>query len=325
MENIYCRKCMSPLSPDKFYDAVDKGLVDANGKLSVCKPCIQLIYDELYASTGSLEKAIHGLCIALNIKYSNDAVSATKANITTLLDNGKKANSIFGIYKSRLVSSIKSMSKDAREIDLVYSDVGTIFTTEQFDVKEAPIPQEKMLFWSNVTSNEDIRYLENEYVKFSKSHSAVSQAEITLLQRVCYTLLAIKKEMLAGNDTDKLDKTLQSLMGKLAISPDTKNSSSQDAGLQAIGLWIRDLELYEPAQWLKVDPRGDMYRDVGDVEGYFQKYFVRPIKNFITQSKDFNVEDTVDTVDTDSEFSDFGDAVIFDLINDGEIDGKETS
>ena len=51
--------------------------------------------------------------------------------------------------------------------------------------------------------------------------------------------------------------------------------------------WIEEIEKYEPAVWLKNEGHDDLYKDVGNVDEYFQKYFVRPLKNFMLQSKDF--------------------------------------
>ena len=98
---IYCRKCTRQLSPKEFYDSSDGGFIDTNGKLSVCKSCIQALYDSVFSETGSMEQAIHKLCTSLNVKYSNDAASATKSHISSFLESGKKVSAVFGIYKSR--------------------------------------------------------------------------------------------------------------------------------------------------------------------------------------------------------------------------------
>jgi hypothetical protein len=102
----------------------------------------------------------------------------------------------------------------------------------------------------------------------------------------------------------------------LAISPNAINASGTDKGLDTFGLWIQDIEKQEPAQWLKIDPRGDMYRDAGNVEEYFQKYIVRPLKNFITGSKDFNIDESSGD-DDDDMFLD--DVVDYKNIDDGEV------
>ena len=289
IELNYCRKCMKMLPPKEFYECADAGFIDANGLMSVCKNCIQDIYDKVYEETQSMEKSIHRLCVSLNMKFSNDAVAATKAHITTLLESGKKVNAIFSIYKMKLTATKKSMDKSGLE-DMSYEDVGTIYTTEAINTKETPIPQEVVDFWGKDVSRSDIEYLESQYANFKQTHKADTYAEIVLLKQVCYTMLDIKRARYQGDDSSKLVKELQDLMKNLAISPNATNAAAANKGQEAFGLWIQDIEREEPAQWLKTDPRGDMYRDVGNVDEYFQKYIVRPLKNFILGSKDFNID-----------------------------------
>jgi uncharacterized protein YdcH (DUF465 family) len=291
VETNYCRKCMKDLPASDFYESTDGGLIDSNGLQSVCKQCTQELYTRFYDETNSIEKAIHRLCTSLNIKYSNEAVDALKAHVATYLESGKSVNSVFGIYKSKLMSVQKTMDKNSLEA-MVYEDVGTVFMTKEFNTKEIPIPQELIKFWGSEFSREDIEFLENQYASFKNTHSADTYAQIVLLKEVCYTMLTIKLLRKTGDDTKKEVKELQELMKNLAISPNaTITSSAEGKGADAFGLWIQDIEREEPAQWLKSDPRGDMYRDVGNVEEYFQKYIVRPLKNFILSSKDFNIDD----------------------------------
>jgi hypothetical protein len=295
MENglIYCRKCTKHLVSDKFYDAVDNGLIDTNKKMSVCKDCVQKLYDEIFVETQSMEKTIHRLCIVLNIKFSNEAVDATKKHIQTLQDSGKNVNAIYSIYKMKLTATNKSMDKSITQYE-GYEDVGTIFTEKQIDIKETPIPQEVLLFWGKDLARGDIEYLEREYANFKNTHSADTYAEIVLLKQVCTTMLDIKKARLAQDPTDKLVKELQELMKNLKISPYTAKGNDINSGADSFGKWIEDIERNEPAQWLKSDPRGDIYRDVTNTDEYFQKYIVRPLKNFIQGSRDFNVDESED-------------------------------
>ena len=303
LKENYCRKCMKNLPVKDFYECADGGFVDANGLMSVCKKCIQDMYDTIFDDTQSLEKTIHKLCTSLNIKYSNDAVSATRAHIDTLLENGKKAHAIFSIYKMKLTATKKSMDKSGLE-DMSYEDTGTIYLGTPIVPDEIPIPSDVVAFWGKDLDKKDIEYLETNYAKFKQTHKADTYAEIILLKQVCYTLLDIENKRRAGDDTTKVMRELQDLMKNLAISPNIANAVSANKGIESIGLWIQDLEMYEPGQWLLSDPKGDMYRDVGDVIGFFNNYIVRPIKNFIMGSKDFNVEDEdidVDFFDDESD------------------------
>lgn len=289
-ELIYCRKCTKHLSFEKFYDAVDNGLVDTNGKMSICKDCIQKLYDAVYIETQSMEKTIHRLCIILNIKFSNEAVDATKKHIQTILESGKNVNAVFGVYKQKIIATNKSMDKSIAQYE-GYEDVGTIFTEKQINTKEVIIPQDVVDFWGKEIPKGDIEYLETHFANFKQTHKADTYAEKMLLRQVCMTMLDIKQARANGDDTTKLVKELQDLMKNLAISPNIANAVTSPKGSDTFGQWIADIEREEPAQWLKDDPRGDMYRDVADIEEYFQRYFVRPMKNFIQGSKDFNVDD----------------------------------
>jgi hypothetical protein len=310
----YCRKCMQNLPTKDFYDCVDAGFADANGLMSLCKDDIQKMYDELFAVNQSMEKTIHKLCTTLNVLYSNEAIDATKAHINTLLENGKQVSAIFSIYKMKLTAVKKSMTKTGLE-DQTYEDIATIYTTaETINTKEILIPREVMEFWGKDTKKEDVEFLENEFLQFKQTHKADTRAEVVLLKQVCYTVLDINnlRKQSPPGDTSDLVKELQALMKSLTISPSAANAAG-GKGQEAFGLWIQDIEREEPAQWLKTDPRGNIYRDVGNVEEYFQNYVVRPIKNFMGISKDFNIDDKeneeMDTLDDGMP-----------LIDDGELD-----
>lgn len=309
VETNYCRKCMKTLPAKDFYESVDAGFIDSNGIMSVCKECIQTLYNNVYEETQSIEKTIHKLCTSLNIRYSNEAVSATKAHITTLLESGKNVSAIFSIYKMKIVATKKSMDKSIVE-DMSYEDVGTIYTSDsKIDTKETIIPKEVIDFWGDDLDKKEIEFLEKQYANFKNTHKADTYAEIVLLKQVCYTMLDIKKLRANNDSTEKLVKELQALMKDLAISPNAVNSSStSNKGEDSFGLWIQDIEKYEPAQWLKSDPRGEIYRDVSNTEEYFQKYVVRPLKNFILGSKDFNISDD----DEDSSSVEDDDIISFD-------------
>ena len=329
MENLpeeknYCRKCQKILPYKDFYEAVDCGFIDSNGYMSVCKSCIQNIYDELFEKLQSMEKAIHKLCTSLNLRYSNEAVSAARTHIETLLSNGKNVNAIFGIYKMKLVATKKTMDK-SKEVDQTYEDIATIYTKEPIDTDKAPVPEEVITFWGEDLPLDDIRFLEREYKNFKKTHAAETYAQIILIKEVCYTLLQIKQARRneeSISDIKKLEDTLDKIMGSLAITPkEETRKDNKDVGEETFGLWIRDIEEKEPAQWLSTDPRGDMYRDVGNVEKYFQDYFVRPMKNFITMSKDFSIDEESMT-DEDAFIAEYDEDIVFTDLDD-EQDNNE--
>lgn len=300
-ENNYCRKCQQTLPIKEFFESVDGGYVDANGYMSVCKNCINELYDIEYEDTKSMEKSIHKLCKALNIRYSKDAVDATKSHIKTNLDKGRNVNVIFSIYKMKLTATIKDMDK-TKKTPMMYEDAGSIYVTEELNSDQLMIPEELKNFWGNWWHRDDVEFLENQYMNFKKTHKADTQAEIVLLKEVCYTMLKIQKLRQSNDETKNEVKELQEIMKNLAISPNAAAAiSGNGRGMDTFGLWIKDIEKDEPAEWMKGDPRGDIYRDIDSVDDYFSKYIVRPLKNFILQSKDFNIDDEDNLFDGDDD------------------------
>lgn len=288
----YCRKCMKFLPERNFYKAVDKKRVDTNGKISVCKNCAQEIYDELFRETPVMEKVIHTMCTTLNVAFINNAVDATKAHIDTLTDSGKNVKAIFSIYLQKLVAVNPTMDKSA-DVDMTYVDVGTVYTDKQFDIKESPIPKDVLDFWGRQYPEEDIRFLEKEYTNLKMTHVVKTYAEITLAKQVCFTVLDIEKVRSgkAEGDMTKMLRSVQDLMKSLDIAPNVANTNTASEDDETFGMWIKDIEKSEPARWLKDNPQYGIYRDIDNIDKYYKDYVVRPLKNFITESRDFNVEE----------------------------------
>jgi hypothetical protein len=295
----YCRKCTKTLPLADFYQAVDGGYLDTDGYLSVCKECCKALYDSEFEKTQSVEKAMHRVCIALNIRYSEDALEATKRHINAMIDNGMTPPHVFGTYKSKLIA-VLSEGLNKESIPMMYEDVSTVYVTPPVENKELYIPEELQRFWGDNYSPKEIEYLEREFTDAKATHRADSWAEITLLKEVCYKLLEIKKDREADppNSTAEGVKELQVLMKSLSISPSASGTGSTSRGSEILGKWIEDIEREEPAQWLQKDGKKySIYRDVEDQLAYYNQYFVRPLKNFITLSKDFssieeeNIED----------------------------------
>lgn len=288
----YCRKCQRNRAlKSNFYIATDK-LLDTNGYMSVCKDCVETLFDKFYSSEGSLDKAILKLCRLLNVRFDGTALESTRKQIQTMETKGKDPGGIFGIYRKSLISATAGFGGFGQgEEDLTYQEGASYNVTNPLpeDFEASDYLKE---FWGSDLDISDYAFLEREFAKFKETHKADTYAEKVLLKLVCFKILEIEKTRKNGSTAGK-EKELQELMKNLAISPQYAKAVSDGKNLDAFGVWIAEIEQNEPAQWLEGEGH-DMFRDVADVEGYFQKYFVRPLKNAILQSKDFNVDDDMD-------------------------------
>lgn len=91
-------------------------------------------------------------------------------------------------------------------------------------------------------------------------------------------------------------------MKSLAISPNMANASTASKSTETFGLWIKDIEELEPAEWHQDNT---IYKDMDNLDFYFQNYFVRPIRNFITGSRDFNITEMDGDVDIELSDEDY--------------------
>ena len=281
----YCRRCMHIKLAVEFFSAIDLEL-DKNGLMSVCKSCIDEMYGLILNSeNGSVQKTILKLCKTLNIRYEESAITAAMRQIET---NKSDPTKVMGLYKAKLKVILRENPTD-NFVDLTYQDSPNIILNQEIindeDFEDA---RDLKSFW-NTDNKEDIEFLENEFSGFKKTHKADTYAEITLLKEVCYKLLDMSKDRKGGKSTDSSLKQLMEVMKNLAISPNMTNVAGGGKSLDAFGLWIKDIENLTPAEWIEDK---SIYKDVDDIEAYGEKFITSPLRAFVTNSREFSIDDS---------------------------------
>jgi hypothetical protein len=160
---------------------------------------------------------------------------------------------------------------------------------EQIDIKKEDIPEEYSFEWGEGFELKDYEYLEREIEVWKRTHKCDNEAEETLLKEICLTKLGLRKSRASNDDlrVKDLTKMLQDLMKTAALDPSKSNAASSGKLLDAFGVWVKDIEENRPAEWIEDKT---LFKDVDDIGSYLKKYVVRPIKNFITGSRDFGVD-----------------------------------
>lgn len=296
-EKIRCRRCRQLKHPREFYGAVDLE-IDTNGKFSVCSTCIDEMYSNLFSGNGNMEKSILSLCRSLNVLYNQDAVDAARQHIETMRSNGKNVSSVFGIYKNKIAVTNTGQVGNRDAIDLTYRDNPTIITSNNEETEQYENIDELKEFWGQELSSDDLAYLQNEYNNFKKTNKADTYPEIVLLREVCFILLDMRNDRRANKSTANQMKSLQDLMKTLAIAPNMANEASGEKSMDAFGLWVKDIENLTPAEWTEDK---SIYRDVDDIEKYAETFITSPLRNFVTGSRDFTMENGEQTLETDDE------------------------
>jgi hypothetical protein len=152
-------------------------------------------------------------------------------------------------------------------------------------------------FWGENLLIDDYKFLQKEYDNFKKTHRADVYSEIVLLREICFKLLLIRNLRVEGKSTAVMTKELQELMKNLGISPSMLNAANSGKSLDTFGQWVKEIEEFRPAEFF--DDK-DMYADFDKIEEYAERHITRPLKNFITGSRDFGV----DALDLNEEIED---------------------
>jgi len=284
-KKYYCRKCMDYKTDIHFYKATDFFL-DSNGFMSICKECIEDIYNSFFVTEGTMEKTILRMCKILNIRYDESAIESTKRHMQTYEERGTELGNIFGIYKSKLGAqqSTQIGSRNTDE-DLTYVEP-SLKVIESIPIKEIPDIEYYEDTWgkSDKFTIDDYEYLETEFSRWKRTTKCDTQPEIVLVREICHIQNEIRKARIEGTSYSNLVKQLQEVMKNSALTPALQNAVDSNKFADSFGVWIKDIENKTPAEWWKDQTK---YKDMDGIEED-RKDILRSIRNFIVGSRDFN-------------------------------------
>jgi hypothetical protein len=292
----YCRKCMKMKKSGEFMKATDS--IDSNGFMSICKDCISELYVRIYSTEHTIERALLRVCRMINLKYSEAAITTTLSHLNT---QGKDPGdpSVVGIYKSKLIATQKTeMSKRDMTDDFTFREPSKTIITDENSIENSGEDEEFIIylkrFWGEQLTNEQYAFLESELDRYKKTHKCGNASEESLLRQICFAELDIRECRQEGKSPDGAITRLQQLMKTASIDPAKAAIAGAGKSQETFSDFIATIEQNEPADYYK-DKK--LFKDFDNIEWYFKKYVTRPLKNFITQSRDFNVEQD----DSDSE------------------------
>jgi hypothetical protein len=305
----WCRHCMKMRPSRDFYEAVDGGLVDKNGLFSICKDSINELFDTLLASEKSYEKSTLKLCRILNLRYEESAVQAALKQLETYKERGTEGK-FFGSYKSKLHAVLKTTQRMESGIDLQYTEVTSINitgTNTLNDFNESEIERDVIAFWGDGYETEDYEWLEKTLADWKRTHKSDTMAEETLLKEIVFKQFEIRKSRKDGTSTAALVKELQDLMKTASVDPAKTSLANSGRAQDTFSSFIRMIEENEPASYYSQEDK-KLFKDFDNIEYYFDKYIRRPLRNFVSGSRDFNVDSESDEDDELGENADIDSA-----------------
>jgi hypothetical protein len=305
VESVYCRKCTKSKPPKDFYKSVDSFL-DKNGFMSLCRDCISEMYVSQYNIEHDLRRAIYKVCRIINVLYSESAIQALETHLKNkerLPDDPK----IFGLYKSKIATSMKGIgaAKMGESVGIDFT-----FQYENSNVPERGEPidftgsESVIEFWGGDFSVDEYRFLEKELTEWKQSYSCQNKAEEFFMKQICLKALELENARKGGGGSvDGILKSMQELLKNGSLTPAQQTAASSGKGIETWGMFIKSIEETTPAEYYKDK---ELFKDFDGIGEYIKKYITRPLKNFVTGSRDFNIteEDTTEYDEPNLEVTD---------------------
>lgn len=243
---LLCPKCNTWQKADTaFY--FDKEY--ATNRYPICKRCIQLEVEQRKSdreepneTKDSVKKVLQKMDRIFDENFYDECVKGA-------LDGVKEKNrqSPFATYITA-IQSLPNWKDNKTGKPKGWSESIFLDDTEQSaeDINEnSRIIKAARKRFGTEYSLADLYFLETQYEDWVSRYACESKAQELLFQRIAHTQLAIEKAQRSGKDTDKLDKTLQDLMGSNAIKPASSNSNSLTEA-KTFGQLIQKWEAEEP-------------------------------------------------------------------------------
>lgn len=272
------------------------------GYLTVCKKCVDGLFDKYLLSCADAKLAMRQLCRKLDLYWNEDAYNyvfmrnVTKNLVSAYLVKINAGSYVGKSYDDTLEAEGTVWAFDntvdmQHEIDAAVSDAVekavaeakeefeksssknaiTGSTTDNGDMIE--IPEDIIEFWGPEYRADMYIQLDKRYKfwikKLGLNGDNLDAGTEALIRQICGLEIDINSERSAGKTPDKLISALNTLLGSAQLKPNQKSCdiSKEDANTP-FGVWIRRWEDERPIP--EVDPS---LKDVDGIIKYISTWF----------------------------------------------------
>lgn len=246
-EVFYCHKCNSFYSKDAFYN--DNRY--ASGVYPECKQCLKEEATDYNRQTkeynDNREKTIE-VFRKLNLPFIDSLYKDQLQKVNEKI--GEKNRSLAYLQMLVIVKSLDQY-KNLRWKD---SDFGDESGSDGESLSNRKPRKEIIKLFGTGLTNEDYLYLQDQYDDWCARTQVDSKSQQTYVCRICSKLLDIRRAEKRGDDTSKLDDSLNKLMEAASLQPRQNVSNAATDSLtfgQLIERWEMEKPIPEPSEEFK--------------------------------------------------------------------------
>lgn len=267
----YCIKHDRSLPVNQFYPSSNSA---HKGYVPYCKECCQAIYEKHYEHFQDMEAALWFTCADMGIPFIEHLYNRTKG-VLSRKKTGKPVEEYINCM--RTYRGKPKAWNDFSDTDTSFGDIRTEVVLDA--EREEEIKKLKMA-WGDDLSVDDLGYLEWRFLTYTNGVD-LTEYQASRYRDLCLCELRIKKDV----ETQANMKIKTSIAKELGIDKFDANAEKTEAD-KYIENRIYIMEKYEPAEYYKDQ---ELYKDFLGIHKYWIDWVLRPVKNLIIGSKDYNV------------------------------------
>ena len=292
--NMLCFRCGEqfvkqaqnfPKVRSTFYEQND-------GYLHICNKCVNQLLEHYKAVyEGNIKQAIYTLCMNFNIYYSEDILDVASKS-------PKYDESPFATYISRANMTQYQRWRDFTDTIDQNAIIGGVISSKPQEVVEASIAQnekpsaEIIGRWGTGYSNDEYAFMQTLYKSLMQQKRNVTPLQEGTIVDACKYKCQHNRLISQGDGKGEINpaaiKTFSTLyqdgLKVLGLDVSDKNDGVDEG---TFGSWVREIEKHCPSEDYKDKKK---FRDLDGLGEYVERFIFRPLKNWLTGSKDKDPE-----------------------------------
>ena len=277
IEDSYCSIHRRMLPIKEFYKSPNPN--HGSGVVLYCKTCTLNIMKKNLKKYDTLESAIWATCATLDIPFIKsvyekleDRVKSGERNITNYI----------GVYLSLLLA-MKSKTDRWESFDDTNVPMGDVKKIAEIELNREEQIKNLLMLWGEDFGIDELGFLEWKYGMYTEGMS-LTEYQASRYRDLCLCELVIHK----NEEADSVNKAMNNkakIAKDLGIDQFTVDKEKSDTE-KIIENDIFMMEKYEPAEYYS---KKELYNDYMYVEKDWKNYVLRPIRNLIMGSKDYEI------------------------------------
>lgn len=276
IKEMYCVIENRTLPSENFHQS--KNPHHTAGFVPICKDCANRMVYEKIKKTGNLESAMWLTCAELGVPFLREVYTHTENQAKGTVSSKKGNYKYMNTYMTTLKRVWKKKEWSFDDTDVPLGEIKTLREKEELIEEQM---NEFRLLWGDYDVD-DIGFLEWRYDSYT-SGKPLTEYQASRYRDLCICELRINKDS-TDKDALAMKSKIAAELGENQFKIDKEKSLAE----QTIENQIYMMEKNEPAEFYT---DSEMYKDFFNIGSYWRDYVLRPVKNLVTGSKDYNVKE----------------------------------